>query len=228
MPMPIPPRTTILAPDTIAGPTLGIGRPWWQELLPWPVDMRFTDVDPTVLEIERLVDCGRLGPPPAPSGCYGSSALIATESRFAEPEIAVAADVVVPPTIERLRRGDVRRSERQIQDTAGAVGDPFITLSLLTRMHADGRITLEEVQAGEQFHSDFRRAALGDLRAADLARIRGQRHGRELAASTEHYRWKVWNAVTPLGGPTSPCGSIVWSVVGEEMDIKRWCLERFR
>jgi len=88
MPMPIPPRTTILDPDTTASPTLGIGRPWWTLLRPWPPELHFEDVDPRVIEIERLGNSIPLGPPPARSGCYGSSALMATESRFAEPETA--------------------------------------------------------------------------------------------------------------------------------------------
>jgi hypothetical protein len=50
--------------------------------------MRFEDVDPVVLEIERIADSAPLGPPPARSGPYGCSALMAAESRFAEPESA--------------------------------------------------------------------------------------------------------------------------------------------
>ena len=49
---------------------------------------RFEDVGADELAAERFVDSGRLGPPPARSGCYGCSALMAAESRFAEPETA--------------------------------------------------------------------------------------------------------------------------------------------
>ena len=87
----IPPRTTTLAPGTIAGPAIGIGRPWWALLRPWPAGMRFEDVDSRMLDLEHAVDNVPLGPPPAPSACYGSSALMGTESRFAEPEIGVPA-----------------------------------------------------------------------------------------------------------------------------------------
>jgi hypothetical protein len=136
---------------------------------------------------------------------------------------------LLPPPPERGQHGRIVRLDRQIADAAGNIGVPFLAISLLSRMHASGRISLDEARAGEQFHAHFRRAALGDLRAADLARIRGQpRAGRAIAPSAEHYRRKVWDAVMALGGPDAPCGSIIWAVIGEEMDIKRWALERFR
>jgi hypothetical protein len=66
MSMPIPPRTTSLDPDAAAWPTLDVGRPWWQPLRPWPPGMRFDDVDPALLDVERIVDSVRLGPPEVP------------------------------------------------------------------------------------------------------------------------------------------------------------------
>ena len=91
MSMPIPPRTTTLDPGEPLTATIDIGRPWWEPIGPWPDGMRFTDVDAAVLELERRIDSCPLSPPPAPSRCYGSSGLMAVESRFAEPEIGRAA-----------------------------------------------------------------------------------------------------------------------------------------
>jgi hypothetical protein len=97
-----PPRTTSLDPSTIAGPTLDVGRPWWQERRPWPPGMRFTDVDPAVLAIERLVDSAPLGPPPAPAGSYGSAAELCVRAPHAE--IDLDPDRLPPPSVMIRRR----------------------------------------------------------------------------------------------------------------------------
>jgi len=141
----------------------------------------------------------------------------------------VFSDVVVPPTIERLRRGDLRRSERQIQDDAGNVGDPFLVIDTLARLHLAGRITSEMAAAGSKFHEDFRRGSLGELRAADMARVRTGviNTGRDLRASMEFFRRRVWAAIGVLGGPNSPGGSCAWHVLGLESDVKGWAISRY-
>jgi hypothetical protein len=87
----IAPRTCSLDPDEPLAATLTPGRSWWEPLRPWPDDVHFEDVSAAVLDLERLLDSGRLGPPPAPCGCYRSSSLMAVESRFAEPDLGRAA-----------------------------------------------------------------------------------------------------------------------------------------
>ena len=52
----------------------------------------------------------------------------------------VFSDAILPPTVERIRRGDVQRAERQISDVRGAVGDPFIVVSLLSRFRSRERL----------------------------------------------------------------------------------------
>jgi hypothetical protein len=70
------------------------------------------------------------------------------------------ADAILPPTPERWRRGDVRRSERQVRDARGSIGDPFVVVGLLLRLHRDARINDDELKAGYRFRSDFDRAHL--------------------------------------------------------------------
>jgi hypothetical protein len=81
------PRNTSLDRDEPGGATLDVGRPWWVPRRPWPKGMRFQDVDPAVLQFERLTDNAPLGPPPAPPGSIGCTAALCEESRFAEPEV---------------------------------------------------------------------------------------------------------------------------------------------
>jgi hypothetical protein len=69
--------------------------------------MRFEDVSPAILTLERIVDDSPLGPPPAPAGCYGCSARMAEESRFAESELVGDGDVTVfdrPHPLSRRHR----------------------------------------------------------------------------------------------------------------------------
>ena len=91
MSMPIPPRTSSLAPDAAARPTLDPGRPWWEPLAEWPPGMRFEDVDADLLAREREFDAGKLGPPPARAGAYGCTAAWCVEAPLAE------IDLVGPP-----------------------------------------------------------------------------------------------------------------------------------
>jgi hypothetical protein len=60
------PRTTSLDPDTDAGPTLDVGRPWWAPRRPWPPGMWFEDVPQAELQFERLVDSAPLPLPEVP------------------------------------------------------------------------------------------------------------------------------------------------------------------
>jgi len=141
----------------------------------------------------------------------------------------VFSDVLVPPTIERLRRGDVRRAERQVNDARGDIGDPFVTISLLVRLRNEGKLTSEEVEAGDRFHLEFRRAALGDLRAADVGRVRveNRRAGSEITVSAEHFRRRIWDALTVLGGLGAPPASCVYHVIGAEETLNDWARRRY-
>ena len=129
---------------------------------------------------------------------------------------------------ERWARGDVRRTDRQINDVRGDIGAPFVTISLLARMHSEGKLTDEEVEAGDRFHREFRRAALGDLRAADVGRVRTEnRRAPEITVSAEHFRRRIWDALAMLGGLDAPPASCIFHVVGNEETLKDWARRRY-
>jgi hypothetical protein len=142
----------------------------------------------------------------------------------------VFADVVIPPTAERWRRGDIRRADKQVQDARGEIGDPFITIATLARMHAAGKISTDMARAGNRFHGDFVRAHLSiSARASDFLRPpigTMSKHG-DHSTWTYICRERVWNALLACGGPNSPCGSCAWHIVGLEESVKTWCMHRY-
>jgi hypothetical protein len=143
----------------------------------------------------------------------------------------VFSDAIIPPTAERWRRSDVRRPERQIQDVRGEIGDPFITISALARLHNSGKISTEMARAGNRFHGDFMRAHLLGIgaRASDFLRppVGTTARHRDQAAWTYICRERVWDALQACGGPSSPCGSCAWHVIGLEETVKDWVLHRY-
>jgi hypothetical protein len=139
------------------------------------------------------------------------------------------ADIIVPPTHERWMRGDVERSPRQINDSKGDIGDPFVTVGLLLKMHRAARITDDKLAAGYRFRGDFAAAHLDRLGVRDLSkpRIDGGRRQGELTLRTIAARERVMSAIAALGGIDSPAGSCCWHVVGEDMTLKTWATTRF-
>jgi hypothetical protein len=200
------PRQTRLALDTTAGPTLD------------EAPLAELDVDPEAPRPLRAEIARR--PSARPPHRTGGD-MSRPDTRF--------ADVVVPPTAERWRRGDVRRSDKQVQDVRGAVGDPFLVAGLLSRLHRGKRISDDELKAGYRFRSDCTAAHLDGPRAADISRPRidgGHRPG-ELAAPAIYARDRMICAIAELGGLDSPMGSCCWHVLGEDMTVKAWVTTRY-
>src|SRR5712691_4681443 len=73
----------------------------------------------------------------------------------------------------RRQHSAIERLDVQISDAAGDIGDPWCSVSLLTMMARNGRISPEERIAGEEFHGRFIAAGHQPLRAADMGRIGG-------------------------------------------------------
>ena len=134
-----------------------------------------------------------------------------------------SGEAIIVPPVERWARGEVERRQEQIVDDKGSPGDPFYVLNTLSAMRRRESITKEMNQAGEQFHAEFVVGQLHAIRAADMSRVpvEGGRPsiepGRILRA-----REGIWRAIVVLGGLTSPCGSIAWGVLGEEMTLANW------
>jgi len=58
-------------------------RPWWYPLRPWPPGMRFEDVSPAELRLERLLEEAPLRVPIVP-GMYGSTGATCVDQPMAE------------------------------------------------------------------------------------------------------------------------------------------------
>lgn len=138
-------------------------------------------------------------------------------------------DAVLEPTPERRRHDPVERLGRAIADEEGRPARPYRSVDTLARMERRGSITAAMRQAGEDFRTQFRRAALDPLRALDPTRppvALGRRLADEPSWSIEAARRAVWRALEAVGGLASPAGSCLWHVVGWERSLKEWAHEQ--
>jgi hypothetical protein len=88
-----------------------------------------------------------------------------------------------------------------------------------------GSITVEMAKAGPQFCSEFSRAYLDPLQAADIGRVPvSGRRIHECSYHIQSARERAWAALEAVGGLASPGGCCIWSVVGGERKLKEWAL----
>jgi hypothetical protein len=77
-----------------------------------------------------------------------------------------------------------------------------------------GSITVEMAKAGPQFCSEFSRAYLDPLQAADIGRVPvSGRRIHECSYHIQSARERAWAALEAVGGLASPGGCCIWSVV---------------
>jgi hypothetical protein len=88
-----------------------------------------------------------------------------------------------------------------------------------------GSITVEMAKAGPQFCSEFSRAYLDPLQAADIGRVPVSGGG-ECSYHIQSARERAWAALEAVGGLASPGGCCIWSVVGDERKLKEWALQQ--
>lgn len=131
-----------------------------------------------------------------------------------------AAAALYAPSAERLQHDRLRPVDAQIADAQGGIGRPWRAEDMLERLQHRGDIGQRERLAGEQFQRLFHRAHLDTLKASDLLRTPGGKAGETM--SPNHAANLIWNAVTALGGATSPCGSIAWHCLGLDWSVKDW------
>lgn len=134
-----------------------------------------------------------------------------------------AENVISLPPAERLRRGEVEREERQIQDIGGNPSAPFRAIDTLRRMELSGSISKKMREAGETFRDDFGLAGFVSLKAADMERLPGCATTRQVMTHRLiDAKDRAWTALQVLGGLTSPCGSLAWFVLGEQHSLEEW------
>jgi len=121
----------------------------------------------------------------------------------------------------------VVRELELVEDASGTVQRTMVWrgLDTVAAMARRGTISAPMMAAAARFHDAFRRAGLDDLYAADPQRPIGcgsNRWGQ--GAGNERARTEVVQALTLLGGATTPTGSCTWHVVGCEWSLRQWAL----
>ena len=111
-----------------------------------------------------------------------------------------------------------------IIDSDGNRGYPFRSISLLTSMARNGRISIEERLAGEDFHKHFTDSGHQPLRASDPGRVNGCGFAPAYRGSTAAQRM-VSGAIDALGGLSTLGGSCAWYVLGLEYSLTVWAGE---
>ena len=128
------------------------------------------------------------------------------------------------PTPEREQHDRVTREPDQVMDADGGIGLPWRAESMLERMERNGDVGSRERHAGEEFHRLFVLAQLDPLRASDT--VRGERilAGSHVPHGSDRAKRRVMAALDALGGPSSPCGSAAWFILGLEFSVRAWAL----
>lgn len=129
------------------------------------------------------------------------------------------------PTKWRLQHGDFGAPGRLVDPETGAPVTHRRAKDLLGKLADNGTIDPVMRDAGEQFHQQFRGAALAGVATSKLvwvARSSADPMTDHIVAS----RRRVLSAIDALGGIDSIGGTCVWHVVGEEMSIREWAMRQ--
>jgi hypothetical protein len=126
------------------------------------------------------------------------------------------------PTPELRSKTSAEVMPKVIFDANHRLGQPYIGIDTLERMERRGTITREMHGAAARLRQDFRLANLDPLRAAPFEPASRSTDGACLSEKQEAARQRVHAALSALGGRSSPAGSCVWSVIGEEKTLKDW------
>lgn len=131
------------------------------------------------------------------------------------------AETLGTPTTWRQQHSDFTPPTRIPDPEDGTPVSVRRAITPLERMEANGTISPAMRQAGEQFQTSFRAAALDPLRPAPLLRT-PKGTGDTLTERVEAARHRIALAMEALGGSDSAAGSCVWHVVGCETSIREW------
>ncbi len=140
-------------------------------------------------------------------------------------------------TALRLKRPEVEEPppERRRQDTLVLVeerdpeGWPVVHYKVtdtIGRLVQNGLVEPHCALAADRFRRDFGLSRLNPLTAADLGRVRGAGGHEPIIDRIEDARQRLSQAMAHLGGMSSPAGSVVWCVVGDEMTLQQWALRQ--
>jgi hypothetical protein len=130
-----------------------------------------------------------------------------------------------PITPERRRQGKVKLAEESIKDAEGRPAQPYIAVTQLMAMQAEGLISKDQRVCGERFQDAFSRARLVAIKAADMASPFVNGRVSDQAMFIERST-AVWRAILAVGGLKSSAGSCLWYVLGWDQPLNDWAFRR--
>ena len=133
---------------------------------------------------------------------------------------------------EAMRLPGGRKLETvRVADPEGRPVTLVRTVDTLARMRKAGTITRAMHQAARDFQAHFTIAAYDTTATASMVHVRRLRGEKmtwsdDLTVRQIAARDRVHDALTTLGGMSSPAGSCVWHVVGLQMSLRDWAIQQ--
>jgi hypothetical protein len=128
---------------------------------------------------------------------------------------------VKPPKIRGRQLEEIRDADPD--------GRPVLHYQIvdpLARMLRAGTITDAMYNAARDFQAAFVIAQLEPLRALTMLRIPGTGRAPDLNQRQLDARQRIQEALDALGGLSSPAGSCLWHVIGDERSLRDWALRQ--
>ncbi len=129
------------------------------------------------------------------------------------------------PSVWRLQHGDFDPPSFDQDPDTGAVVVHRRAVDTLGMMLNNGTITEALYDAGVQFRTVFRKAAVEHLATSAMLRLPGGGEG-HMPEATIHARRRLADALDVLGGSDTSIGSCAWHVLGSEASVREWALRR--
>jgi hypothetical protein len=118
------------------------------------------------------------------------------------------------------------QSTSKKKDPDGRIVYHHRTVDTLGKMLKAGTIDQAMHDAGQDFQASFIIANPDPLRALPILRVPGAGREPELNERQLYARRNVHQAMSALGGISSPAGSCVWHVVGLQRSVHEWAIRQ--
>jgi hypothetical protein len=132
----------------------------------------------------------------------------------------------IGPTREQIRKGGIDRLPNTIADEHGLISRPWRHRATLATLYERDVISKDELAAGEAFRVRFRHACFDTLAALDPGKVPNTYSPLVAGEHQLVSRDYVWSRICALGGLVSLPGSCAWNVVGMEVSLRSWGIER--
>jgi len=129
------------------------------------------------------------------------------------------------PSVWRLQHGGFDPPSFDLDPESGAVVVHRRAVDTLGMMLSNGTITEPLYDAGVQFRTQFRKAAIEHVATSAMLRLPGG-GGDQMLEGTIHARRRIADAMDVLGGHDSATGSCAWHVLGTEASVREWAMRQ--